>query len=122
MEVSFPFIFALAGKSSRLSGGEVLAFWEDKIELLHRGELLQSWEYKDMEKLLFKSRKGGGGFLSFMLGSMGRSYEDEWEITVEGNKYQFLLEIDSKYRKQELSHLCAFLGKHFDMFEAETKH
>jgi len=122
MEVSFPFIFALAGKSSRLSGGEVLAFWEDKIELLHRGELLQTWEYKAMEKLLFKSRKGGAGLLSFMLGSMGKSYEDEWEITMDGNKYQFLLEIDSKYRKQELAQLSAFLEQHFDIFTTETKH
>lgn len=122
VEPAFPYVFALNGRSARSSGGEVLAFWEDKIELLHRGEIQTVWQYNSLEKLGFYPRKGGAGLLSLMLGSMGKSVEDEWVIATGSESLHFQLEIDSKYRKEELKQLCAFLSRHVSVFLQETKH
>jgi hypothetical protein len=89
---------------------------------MHRGEIQTAWQYNSLEKLTFYSRKGGIGLLSLMLGSMGKSMEDEWIIETSSESLRFQLEIDSKYRKQELKQLCAFLSKHVSVFIQETKH
>ncbi len=98
----------------------MLVFWEDKIELLHRGELQAHWLYTDLQKLVFHAHKANAGFLSLFLGSMGKKLEDEWLIISPEGKHLFQLEIDSKYRKNELQQLCAYLSREVAVFEQQT--
>lgn len=121
VEPAFPFVFALNGRSSRSSGGEVLAFWEGKIELLHRGEVLISWNYDELKKLVFAPKKGGMGILGMLIGGLGKRIEDEWIIQTATETLQFQLEVDSKYRKTELQQLCDFLKANIPAFEEKPK-
>lgn len=122
IEPTFPYVFALNGKSSRSSGGEVLAFWNDKIELLHRGEILKSWPYGELQQLTYSPKKGGTGIWSMLVGGLGKRTEDEWTVQTATETLWFQLEMDSKYRKAELQQLSDFLQKHVSVFQEETKH
>ena len=97
-----------------------MAFWEEKVELLRRGEVQKSWLYADLKQFVFISSKGKLGSMHFFLGSMGKKVEDEWQWEDEEALHRFQLEIDSKYRKGELSTLCAHLQKNYPHFEQKS--
>jgi hypothetical protein len=113
----FPLVFALTSASARKNGGQVLVFWEDRMELLQDGKVSRQFSWQAVQKLQFVQGRKSGGMATFLLGSMGRKVEDVWEMEGKQGKLRLVLELDSKFRKEELLWLFRHLYRKLSHFE-----
>lgn len=111
MKATFPYIFALQGRSARKYKAEVLVFWKDKMELMYRAEVKMQWPYQQLDQLQFLPGKKSHGISSLLWGGFRKKGEDQWQWQVEEQSFLVKLEVDSRFRRNEIESLCHFLGE-----------
>jgi hypothetical protein len=104
----FPILFSLTRFAPRMrkQEGDVLAFGEDAVVVIKRGEELHRFLYSDLQRLrYFHFPVTFSRTFQFMSGGLFQKREARFRIKINDRWHEFWLETDLEFRTAELTEL-----------------